>query len=99
MTETQLDLWSSPTPFRADGETFDAERDSDRLGRQMTAVRACLSDGNWWTLARLSRAVGGSEASVSARIRDLRKDRFGGHTVERAYAGEGVWKYRLALPA
>jgi hypothetical protein len=33
--------------------------------------------------------------SVSARVRDLRKDKFGSHRVDRRYAGNGVWEYRL----
>jgi hypothetical protein len=37
-----------------------------------------------------------SEAGISARIRDLRKPKYGSHTIERrATAQKGVFAYRL----
>jgi hypothetical protein len=91
----QCDLFANGTPFLADGVTFDREADSARLGRLMAAVERAMGNRQWWTLAGLSRATGGPEASVSARIRDLRKPRFGGHTVERRRCANGLWEYRL----
>lgn len=78
-----------------DGETFDSERDSDRLQRQLAAVRRAVNDGRWWTLSELALAAGAPEASVSARLRDLRKPKFGHHIIEREYAGGGLWRYRM----
>ena len=49
----------------------------------------------WWTLAELAAEAQGSEAAVSARLRDLRKKRYGQHIVERKYVGNGLWAYRL----
>lgn len=80
------------------GDTYDRERDGERLARQMTAVRIVMSDHEWHTLRGLSNVTGAPEASVSARLRDLRKQRFGGYTVERKYEGEGLWAYRLLPP-
>lgn len=77
-----------------DGDTFDPDRDSGRLNRQMRDVFLRFSDGSWWTLAELSEQTGWPEASVSARLRDLRKAKFGAHTVERRYAGHGLFEYR-----
>jgi hypothetical protein len=51
--------------------------------------------GGWWTLPQLAAATGYPEASISARIRDLRKPKFGGHTVERRHVSKGLWEYRL----
>lgn len=79
------------------GVTFDAERDEDRLNRQQRAVFAAMADGTWHTLDELARATGHPEASVSARLRDLRKPRHGGHTVEKTHLGHGLWAYRLVL--
>ena len=90
-----LDLFANVGPFIADGATFHMEHDSARLGRLLDAVRDRMGDGRWWTLARLSAVTGGSEAGVSARIRDLRKPRFGGHTVDRRRTDGGLWEYRL----
>jgi biotin operon repressor len=81
-----------PTSF--DGETYDPERDGERLSTMLRAVQLQMSDGRWHTLAELSLKVGGSEAAISARLRDLRKPRFGGHTVERRYVDRGLWEYR-----
>jgi len=35
------------------------------------------------------------EASASAHLRSLRKDRFGGHTVNRRHVREGLFEYQL----
>jgi hypothetical protein len=80
-----------------DGETYEHERDYDRLTSQLGRVRELMADGEWRTLAAISSIAGCPEASVSARLRDLRKPKFGGYTVERGYAGDGLWQYRLLL--
>ena len=79
------------------GNTFDEKLDGDRLRAQLAAVRAEVSDGQWWTLHRLSLAVDAPEASVSARLRDLRKPKFGGYIVERRRIpnGNGLHMYRV----
>jgi hypothetical protein len=56
-----------------------------------------MADGNWRTLGQIAALVGGSEASVSARLRDLRKKRFGGYDIERKHVGDGLWSYRMGL--
>ena len=81
-----------------DGETFDFDRDAERLTGQLDRVRSVMRDGRWRTLAEIAARVEGSEAGVSARLRDLRKPRFGGLTVEREYVERGIWRYRV-LPA
>jgi hypothetical protein len=80
-----------------DGATYDPALDGPRLGGQLAAVRRALASGGWWTLRELSTFCGGSEAGVSARLRDLRKAKFGGHEVdrERVPGGSGLWRYRL----
>jgi hypothetical protein len=79
-----------------DGATFDPARDGPRLAGQLARVYAAVKGGRWWTLADLAAAAGGSEAGVSARLRDLRKPKFGGHRVERRRVGGGLWEYRVA---
>lgn len=88
-------------PMTFDGATYLAHLDRDRLTAQVRRVLDVVTDGNWRTLAQLAAAVGASEASVSARLRDLRKERFGGWTVERQRAGDpalGLHKYRVLPP-
>ena len=79
-----------------DGETFDADLDGARLSTQLGKVERLMRDGRWRTLAEIREAVGGSEAGVSARLRDLRKTRFGAWTVERRRESvSGLWAYRM----
>jgi hypothetical protein len=78
-----------------DGATFDPRRDKVRLGKQASRVWREMRDYQWHTLAELARLTDDPEASISARIRDLRKPKFGGHIVERENLGAGTWRYRL----
>lgn len=85
-----------------DGKTFDRALDGDRLTGQWRMVFDLMKDGAWRTLRDIAQLTGCPEASVSARLRDFRKEKFGGHTVnrERKYT-EGVfsvWIYQL-LPS
>lgn len=80
-------------PF--DGETYDRERDFERLSSLLGRVHEVMSDGMWYTLNMLRNRCGGTEASLSARVRDLRKAKFGGHTVIRRYIKNGLWEYML----
>lgn len=83
-----------PIP-KFDGDTYDAGQDGARLTKQLERVRTLMSDGQWRTLAQIAAAVNGSEAGVSARLRDLRKRRFGSLQVERKRADRGLWMYRV----
>lgn len=81
--------------FHFDGPTYDHDLDGVRLTGQLRAVYRVMSAGAWLTLRQLADRVGGSEASVSARLRDLRKPRFGGFTVSRRRVAGGLYEYRL----
>jgi hypothetical protein len=83
-----------------DGKTFDPELDGARLGRQLLVVRSYMLriSPAWKTLREISAATGEPEASVSARLRDLRKERCGSLDVQRQRRGEetrGLWEYRI----
>jgi len=83
-----------------DGATFDAQKDYKRLTGQLARVYNWMSDGRWRTLSELKNLAGGSEAGLSARLRDLRKSRFGSHRVNRRRRGDGargVWEYQLIV--
>jgi hypothetical protein len=87
---------TQPTVF--DGVTYDAERDGERLQSQLERVRRYMADGEWHPLPAIVRAsFPGSDASVTARLRDLRKKRFWGAKVERRYLSNGIWEYRMAV--
>ena len=86
---------SDPTLF--DGATIDPDLDNERLFTLMGRVELFMSDSLWHTLREIADECSGSEASVSARLRDLRKDRHGNRHVsrERVKDAPGLWQYRL----
>jgi hypothetical protein len=94
---TQLSIdFTKPIVFA--GLTFSERHDSARLTGQLLKVSSLMSDGKWRTLAEIKQAIGGSEAGISARLRDLRKPKFGAMTVLRQRRGEpseGLWEYRV----
>ena len=78
-----------------DGITFEAEFDMNRLNAQMKRVYALMKDSEWRTLAEIARFTNDSEASISARLRDLRKPKFGGLTVNRRRRTQGQYEYQV----
>lgn len=80
-----------------DGATYEPKRDYVRLKGQMLRVFEIMKDGRWHTLSELSTKVEGSEAGVSARLRDLRKSRFGSRQIERDHVSHGLFRYRMVL--
>ena len=65
-----------------------------RLKTQEKRVYGLMQDSRWRTLSGISIETGDPEASVSARLRDLRK---AGHEVNRQRKNEksGTWWYQL----
>ena len=95
----QLGLTLPPPETRFDGrDTYEPDQDCARLTGQLLRVYERMSAGGWHSLAELVECCGGSEASISARIRDLRKPKYGSHTIERQRQSPftGIWIYRMA---
>ena len=80
-----------------DGSTFVQDRDGCRLSAQLHRVKELMRDGEWRTLEQIALECSAPQASVSARLRDLRKAKFGGWQVERQYVERGLFMYR-AIP-
>lgn len=100
---TQLDLIEECLrKSRFDGITYSPAFDRERLGAQLKRVLGVLERGSWYTLAEIAAHTGdSSQAAISARLRDLRKPKFGGFTVERRRRGEprnGLWEYHMKKP-
>ncbi len=72
-----------------DGFTINKNLDDIRLKGLLHRVYRLMDDHRWRTLSEIQKEVGGSEAGVSARLRDLRKEKFGSHIVNRRRRGEG----------
>jgi hypothetical protein len=83
-----------------DGSTFDSSLDGERLTKQLEHVRKLMADQIWRTLLEIEAITGFPQASISARLRDLRKDRFGSYRVERRRRAGPVmiWEYRVLSP-
>jgi hypothetical protein len=92
------ELASSPV---FDGATYEPKQDGARLTSQLIATRELMLDNEWRNLAQIALALRKSglhvtEASLSARLRDLRKARFGAHPLQRRRLIGGLWEYRIA---
>jgi hypothetical protein len=83
--------------LRFDGSDYVSERDDARLTGQLLRVWNCISSGEWKTLHQISAETKDPEASISAQLRHLRKPRFGSHTIEKQYIGNGLYKYKLNI--
>lgn len=88
MTPEALTLLSpSLEPIRFDGPAYSDEHDRARLTGQLAAMFQLMKDGHWRTVDEIAGAIGAPSLSVSANLRNLRKERFGGHTVNRRWRG------------
>jgi len=56
-----------------------------------------MKDGKWRTLREVSDVSGTPEASASSALRDFRKAKFGGYTVEKRYVSNGLYEYKLII--
>ena len=95
-------LRGDPPAAHFDGETYESNHDFKRLTGQNLGVFNCMKDGSWRTLSEIEEVlgVGHSQAGISARLRDLRKEKFGSHTVDRRRRGnayKGLHEYRLIV--
>lgn len=71
--------------------------DKKRAAVQRESVWNVMRDGEWRSLAQLHLLTSHPESSISARLRDFRKEEHGGHLVERRMKkdGGGAREYRI----
>lgn len=99
MIQTALNFDAPP---RFNGADYVPSRDNARLTGQIARIFAAMKDGGWRTLREIALATEDPEASISARLRHLRKERFGGHEVNKRHRGEpanGLYEYQLIVRA
>jgi hypothetical protein len=105
MTGVPLLDWieKAPAPLpddQFDGENYEYKHDHGRLRKHLEKIFSFMLDGTWRTLDEISSVTGCDPKSVGSRVRDLRKEKFGGHTVERQRRGDpklGIYEYRLTV--
>jgi hypothetical protein len=83
--------------LRFDGSDYVPERDNERLKGQLLRVYNVMKDGEWRTLREIAETTGDPEASISAQLRHLRKERFGAHIVDKEHIESGLYRYRLVV--
>jgi hypothetical protein len=79
------------------GETYDEKKDGRRLRTQLVRVWQYMYGRGWCLLADIEKAARASDSAASARVRDFRKVKFGGHTVERRRLGDGSGRHEYRL--
>ncbi len=81
-----------------DGVTYEPKFDATRLRGEMRHVYNVMRHGDWRTIRDIAFETTYSHAGISARLRDLRKVRWGSHTVNRRRRGDpkrGIFEYQL----
>ena len=80
--------------------SLDPQIDGKRILSQRDRVLDFMLDLKWHTLYEIEKALGYPSASVSARLRDFRKQQYGGYTVDRRRRkeGGGTWEYLVYYP-
>lgn len=96
----QYDLFNQPVLPDFDGSEYNALFDKVRLTGQLHRLYELMKDGVFRTLSEIENKTGIPPASISAQLRNLRKDRFGAHTVNKRVRGEremGLFEYQLII--
>lgn len=78
-----------------DGDDYVHQRDSKRLKTQLEQIESYIEGKGYLTLQEIADATGFAQTSVSAQLRNLRKERFGSRKIDRKYISNGLYSYKL----
>lgn len=95
----QTDLFNQPELTFA-GSDYDHTKDSARLTGQIKRIVCVMKDEAWRTLAEIEELTQAPQASISAQLRHLRKERFGNNEVNKRNRGDratGLFEYQLIM--
>lgn len=84
--------------YRFNGSDYKPALDQRRLTNQHDRIWKVMKDKKWRTLSEISTITLDPEASISAQLRHLRKDRFGANTINKRRRGKesnGLFEYQL----
>ena len=93
-----MDIFLTP---RFNGSDYSPKFDNQRLKCQIKTIYNLMIDGKWRTLGEIEELTSYGQASISAQLRHLRKERFGSHIVNKRNRGErekGLFEYQLMNP-
>lgn len=99
MSIEQTDLTKFEPHFN--GPDYVPALDFERLTGQISRIYNLMKDTKWRTLTEIEEDTGYPQASISAQLRHLRKERFGLHQViKRRVEGKeksGLFEYQLVV--
>lgn len=79
-----------------DGNHYHQTEDEIRLTKQLQGVYNCIRDGGWQTVKEIADKTNYPQPSISAQLRNLRKEKFGGMNVQGRYrSGTRIFEYKL----
>lgn len=93
-------FWKSKDLFLAASPIPSKPRPKSETRKNVERVRVIMNRGNWMTLDRIGEdlhsryGVNLPEQSVSARVRDLRKNEFGAYDIRKKAIGKGLYAYK-----
>jgi hypothetical protein len=93
--ENQLKLFANA---KFNGSDYVPEFDDERLKGQIKKIYDLMIDCKWRTLSEIEQLTNYGQASISAQLRHLRKDRFGSHILNKRIRGireKGLFEYQL----
>ena len=79
------------------GDSYNPNKDGQRIKKQHEKIRDIMIDGVWRTLSNIESLTSYPQASISAQLRHLRKQKFGGYIVLKRRKGIGLWEYKIKL--
>lgn len=95
---SDLFSWQPPKKNAFGGSTYEPSHDYARLTQQLKDVFDLMKDGRWRTIGEICDHLPTyPQQSISARLRDLRKEKYGAHTVDRERVAGGMFQYRVIL--
>ena len=83
-----------------DGDAYNRKKDKNRLTGQLLDIVNVMKDGRWRTVEEIAQKTGHKETSISAQLRNLRKEKFGSNEVDKQRRGgetSAEWEFRLTI--
>lgn len=83
-----------------DGSDIDSEKDNLRLAGQLKVIYDLVKDGKYRTLREIEDQTNYPQSSISAQLRNLRKERYGSFNIEKRSRGDrenGLFEYRIVI--
>jgi len=88
-----MNLFNQP---EFNGSDYISEVDRVRLTGQIKRIFDCMKDSRFRTLGEIEAITGDGQSSISAQLRNMRKERFGLHTVLKCRRHDaGLFEYQL----